>query len=212
MQSCIKVNNILAAGTKLRDILEKLTAEDGGVTQIDPDAARTEPEPEKSIFDVKIIRATNLVACDWTTSDPYVILSYEGDELERTRHIDRTLNPVWNHEFKLDLPHFLPSNKSFLTLIVMDKDFGPKDDICGTTTIFMRESLFDDFLAHDRELKLDPQGTLFVRVTKRGEVDDKRFWVRKAEELLRFTLEDMMRGYSQQVTCLYFFSTFYCGF
>ncbi|TPX63175.1 hypothetical protein SpCBS45565_g06816 [Spizellomyces sp. 'palustris'] len=199
-QSCIKINNLVAAHMKLKDILSKLVASNGGRRKIDMSAPRTEPEKEKSTISIKIIRAANLQACDWTTSDPYVVLSHAGGELHRTRVIDKNLNPAWNQTFQLYVPHSLRDNESFLDLLVYDKDIIGKDDLCGEAGIFLRDSKFEDFLSHGVELSLKPQGKLFIRVMRKGEIDDVEFWVRKAEESVRFCLEDMVRVYSEQIT------------
>ncbi|KAJ3028267.1 hypothetical protein HDV00_010538 [Rhizophlyctis rosea] len=199
-ESCIKLNNILTARQKLREILDKLIdSDDPSSNKYDPTAPRTEPEVGRALLYVKIIRANNLQACDWTTSDPYVILSHEGNELYRTRVIDRTLDPVWNETFEIGLPDSLPDNQSFLDLIVMDKDTIGSDDLCGRGNIFLRDSLFEDFLSHDKEILLKPQGKVVVRVCRRGEIEDWWWWVRKAEEGLRFVGEDLGRVWSEQI-------------
>ncbi|KAJ3057271.1 hypothetical protein HK097_009930 [Rhizophlyctis rosea] len=200
-ESCIKLNNILAARQKLREVLDKLVDLDGAPPdKFDPAAARTEPEPDRALLYIKIIRAQGLQACDWTTSDPYVILSNGGNELYRTRVIDRTLDPVWNETFEIGLPESLPDNQSFLDLIVMDKDTIGSDDLCGQGNIFLRDSLFEDFLSHDKEIMLKPQGKVIVRVSRRGEIEDWWWWVKKAEEGLRFVGEDLGRVWSEQIS------------
>lgn len=196
------MNNIVAAHQKLKDLLEKLPTANGGRRgEIDPSATRTEPEQAKSTISVKIIRASNLQACDWTTSDPYVVLSHAGTELHRTRVIDKNLNPAWNQTFPLYVPHSLKDNESFLDFVVYDKDMIGSDDLCGEASVFLRDSKFEDFLSHDVELNLKPQGKLFIRVLRHGEIDDVEFWVRKAEETVRYCLEDMVRVYAEQVRC-----------
>ncbi|KAJ3082666.1 hypothetical protein HK102_001525 [Quaeritorhiza haematococci] len=202
-QSCIKLNNLLAAHHKLRDILDKLGVSRNG--RIDPDAPRRDmpgDDPELAhswLFHIKVIRAQNLMACDWTTSDPYVVLKHSGMELARTRVIEKNLNPAWNETFTVALPDSLPENESFLELFVYDKDIIGSDDLCGNASLFMRDRQFEDYLSHDVELTLKPQGKVFVRVTRQGEIDDNDFWVRKAEETVTFALEDMIRIYIDQI-------------
>ncbi|KAJ3282535.1 hypothetical protein HK104_010843 [Borealophlyctis nickersoniae] len=196
-ESCVKVNNILTAISKLREILNQLIANEA-ISKIDPNALKTEPTEGQGVIHIKIIKATNLIACDWTTSDPYVTLSLGTEKLHRTRVIDKDLNPVWNESCQIHLPDSLEDNNSFLELAVFDKDL-VGDDLCGSTRLYLRDSKFNDFLSHDIELNLKPQGKLYLRVVREGEIDDKAFWVRKAEETLTFCLEDMLRVYSEQI-------------
>ncbi|KAI9097090.1 hypothetical protein DFS34DRAFT_134893 [Phlyctochytrium arcticum] len=198
-QSCIKINNVVAAHLKLKDILQKLVKANAGHRKVDLAASRTEAQQDKATISVKVIRAANLQACDWTTSDPYVILSHGGTEIHRTRVIDKNLNPAWNQSFEIVVPHSLRDNESFLDLFVYDKDLIGKDDLCGEASVFLRDSKFDDFLSHDVEVSLKPQGKLLIRITRKGEIDDIAFWVSKAEETVRFCLEDMIRVYVEQL-------------
>ncbi|KAJ3007825.1 hypothetical protein HKX48_008913, partial [Thoreauomyces humboldtii] len=205
-RSCIKLNNVVAAHAKLRDILRKLpttstSATAGGRMAINPNATRSEPEKDKATVSITLLRASDLQVCDWSTrsSDPYVVLSHEGTELHRTRIVYRNLNPAWNQTFQLNIPHSLRDAQSFLDLIVYDHDKIGKDDVCGEVSVFLRDSKLDDFLHHDLSLQLKPQGTLSVRVSRAGEIDDPAFWARKAEETILFVLDDMIRVFKEQV-------------
>jgi Ca2+-dependent lipid-binding protein len=169
-ESCIKLNNLLGAQQKLKEVLVKLDVDTE--TRINPSSKRTEPTPGISSYHITIIRATNLLAQDWYASDPYCVLKYKTDELERTKVIPKNLSPVWNEQFNIKLPHAVPNNESFLGLMVYDKDF-IKDDLCGSAELFMRDRLFEDYLSHDVEVALNPQGTLHVRVAKEGEIEDR---------------------------------------
>lgn len=169
-QSCIKLNNLIGAQQKLKEVFDKLEVH---VEKFDPASKRTEPNPEVTSFLVTIIRAANLKAADWYTSDPYTVLKYKETELERTRVIPKNLSPVWNQQFNIKLPHSIANNESFLQLIVYDKDLFKSDDICGSAEIFMRDSIYDDYLSHDKEVDLKPQGKLYIRVIKEGEIEDR---------------------------------------
>ncbi|KAI8916950.1 hypothetical protein DFJ77DRAFT_488843 [Powellomyces hirtus] len=205
-QSCIKLNNMIAAHSKLNDILSKLpttsTTSRSGPLTIHPDAARNEPEKDKSTISITLLRATNLAICDWTTSssDPYIVLSHAGTELHRTRVVYKTLNPAYNQTFQLHVPHSLHDTQSFLDLVVYDRDVIGKDDLCGSASVFLRDSKLEDFLAHDLTLALKPQGKIMVRITRAGEIDDPAFWTRKAQQCLVFAIEDMIRVYTDQAT------------
>ncbi|KAJ3393681.1 hypothetical protein HDU92_007581 [Lobulomyces angularis] len=198
-QSCMKLNNLLGAKSKLTEVLEKLGVNSKGEQKFDPNAKKSEPNPVSSTFNVTVIRATDLLACDWTTSDPYTVLSYEGTELNRTKVIDKNLNPVWNETFPIYLPKDLNDNKSFLDLIVFDKDLLTADDICGSAQIFLRDRLYDDFLSHDVDIDLKPQGKLYIRICKEGEWEDSTWWVKKAEEWIKQTIDDMVKVYVDQM-------------
>ncbi|KAI8826699.1 uncharacterized protein EV422DRAFT_7044 [Fimicolochytrium jonesii] len=217
-QSCIKLNNVVAALCKLDDILARLPSGDNPRSvyissppvgrrrninrkNISRTAERFEPDGDKSVFSVTISRASNLPACDWpaATSDPYAVLEHAGTELHRTRVIPKTLNPAWNQTFELFVPNSLRDNESFLDITVYDHDVIGKDDVCTEpVSIFLRDSKFEDFLSHDLELQLKPHGTLNVRVLRHGEIDDIEWWVRKAEEGVKYVLEDIIRVCAEQ--------------
>ncbi|KAI9001888.1 hypothetical protein BC832DRAFT_123334 [Gaertneriomyces semiglobifer] len=193
-ESCIKMNNIVAAHGKLRSMFKRIVPDIH--RPVDPDATRTEPSTSETTYDITIIRATNLQICDWNSSDPYVVLSHNGTELHRTRIIPQNLNPAWNQAYVVSLP----AGSEFLDLIVYDHDKIGKDDLCGSTTLLLKDDRLADFLSHDVELSLRPQGVLNVRVRRVGDVDDVVFWARRGEEVLRECLEDMVRVYTEQIT------------
>ncbi|KAJ3168804.1 hypothetical protein HDU88_001131 [Geranomyces variabilis] len=199
-QSCIKLNNVLAAHAKLAALLAKIPQASVAAT-ISDTAPRSEPHKDKSTITLTVLRASNLKVCDWTTgsSDPYVVLSHEGQELHRTRVVYRNLAPAYNQTFQLHVPHTLRDNQSFLDLIVRDRDLVGSDEICGEAAVFMRDSKLDDFLAHDMTIALRPMGKLMVRVRKEGEIDAITYWVRRAQQGLEHLVDDMVRVCVEQV-------------
>ncbi|KAJ3147705.1 hypothetical protein HDU86_007880 [Geranomyces michiganensis] len=199
-QSCIKLNNVLAAHAKLAALLAKIPQASAAAT-IPHTAPRSEPHQDKSTITLTVLRASGLKVCDWTTgsSDPYVVLSHEGQELHRTRVVYRNLAPAYNQTFQLHVPHTLRDNQSFLDLIVRDRDLVGSDDVCGEAAVFMRDSKLDDFLSHDMTIALRPQGRLSLRVRKEGEIDAIAYWVRRAQQGLEHLIDDMVRVCMEQL-------------
>merc|ERR1711915_374758 len=90
---------------------------------------------------IRLINATNLDDKDvFGKTDPYVRMELEQDNVFRdhdygyqvssTKHGD--LNPVWNEDFEFNIPTL---DNMVLTLKVMDKDIGSRDDKCGKCKI-----------------------------------------------------------------------------
>ncbi|KAL8507373.1 hypothetical protein ACS0TY_018066 [Phlomoides rotata] len=79
---------------------------------------------------VKILKGTNLAVRDMLSSDPYVILTL-GKQKVQTGVVNSNLNPVWNEEFTLSVPHGHGSIK----LQVYDHDTFSADDIMGEAEI-----------------------------------------------------------------------------
>ncbi|XP_077243862.1 ADP-ribosylation factor GTPase-activating protein AGD12-like isoform X2 [Tasmannia lanceolata] len=82
------------------------------------------------LLKVKVIKGTNLAVRDILTSDPYVVVAI-GKQKAQTMVINSNLNPVWNEELMLSVPH----NYGALKLQVYDKDMFSADDIMGEAEI-----------------------------------------------------------------------------
>lgn len=77
---------------------------------------------------VRVHQANGLRIADRTTSDPYAVLSYGGEE-QQTKTIKRNLNPIWNETIRFTVP----GNNLEITLF--DYDVFSKDDFLGRATI-----------------------------------------------------------------------------
>ena len=85
-----------------------------------------------AVLHIKVTQARDLLAADsGGTSDPYVRI-HIGDDIKggvKTKHISKTLNPVWNERFELlVLGSQRPEN---VTVEVFDKDMIGRDDSLG---------------------------------------------------------------------------------
>ncbi|XVE91035.1 hypothetical protein DITRI_Ditri20bG0123700 [Diplodiscus trichospermus] len=82
------------------------------------------------LLKVKVLKGTNLAVRDMMTSDPYVVLTL-GQQTVQTTVITSNLNPVWNEELMLSVPH----NFGHVKLQVYDHDTFSADDIMGEAEI-----------------------------------------------------------------------------
>ncbi|XWS11534.1 hypothetical protein CRYUN_Cryun37aG0006600 [Craigia yunnanensis] len=82
------------------------------------------------LLKVKVVKGTNLAIRDMMTSDPYVVLTL-GQQTFQTTIIKSNLNPVWNEELMLSVPHDFGPVK----LQVYDHDTFSADDIMGEAEI-----------------------------------------------------------------------------
>ncbi|KAK4386444.1 UNVERIFIED_CONTAM: ADP-ribosylation factor GTPase-activating protein AGD12 [Sesamum calycinum] len=79
---------------------------------------------------VRVLKGTNLAIRDMLSSDPYIILTL-GQQKVQTSVVTSNLNPVWNEELDLSVPHDYGSIK----LQVYDHDMFSADDIMGEAEI-----------------------------------------------------------------------------
>ncbi|KAJ0965254.1 hypothetical protein J5N97_026392 [Dioscorea zingiberensis] len=101
---------------------------------------------------VKVMKGTNLAVRDMLSSDPYVILAL-GEQKARTTVIKSNLNPVWNEELELSVPHsYRP-----LKLQVFDHDLFSADDIMGEAEIDLQPLLTAAMAFGDPQLLGDMQ-------------------------------------------------------
>ncbi|KAM0943028.1 putative Arf GTPase activating protein [Dioscorea sansibarensis] len=104
----------------------------------DSRSSRKEPGVDEIIgtLKVKVVKGTDLAVRDMLSSDPYVILTL-GDQKVRTTVIKSNLNPVWNEELEMSVPHrYRP-----LKLRVFDHDLFSADDIMGEAEIDLQPLL-----------------------------------------------------------------------
>jgi Ca2+-dependent lipid-binding protein len=89
-----------------------------------------------AVLHIKVCQARDLIAADSNgTSDPYARI-HIGDDVKggvKTRHLPKTLNPVWNESFTLFVSQEM--RKQSITVEVFDKDLIGKDDSLGKFTI-----------------------------------------------------------------------------
>ncbi|KAL6586496.1 hypothetical protein OROMI_001484 [Orobanche minor] len=88
---------------------------------------------------IKVMRGINLAKRDATSSDPYVVIKMEKQEMLsprtynflqqklKTRTVKKNLNPEWNEELTLSIS----DSNIPITLKVYDKDIFSMDDIMG---------------------------------------------------------------------------------
>jgi len=81
-------------------------------------------------------KGVNLIAADSNgKSDPYVIIKIEHGPHARSKIISKTLNPVWNEEFKFHLK----TGDETIEFEVFDKDNFKKDDFLGKATLSLKD-------------------------------------------------------------------------
>merc|ERR1740128_1455228 len=89
----------------------------------------------KGSMKIIIHKATSLVNKDIIgKSDPYAVIEY-GKQKSKSKTIKNNLNPVWEHEFILDLDKEEEDN---ITITVYDDDYG-KDDVIGNFELPLKE-------------------------------------------------------------------------
>eukprot|EP00359_Climacostomum_virens_P007038 CAMPEP_0204903122 /NCGR_PEP_ID=MMETSP1397-20131031/4060_1 /ASSEMBLY_ACC=CAM_ASM_000891 /TAXON_ID=49980 /ORGANISM="Climacostomum Climacostomum virens, Strain Stock W-24" /LENGTH=470 /DNA_ID=CAMNT_0052071707 /DNA_START=905 /DNA_END=2314 /DNA_ORIENTATION=- len=102
-----------------------------------------------SVLTVHVVKAQNLLPMDiGGTSDPYVILSCENQQIE-TRYISNDLNPVWEETFTFQVQ----KGNEDLQVIVMDHDTLGRHDFEGQ--VFIPLATIADQMKHDQFFDLN---------------------------------------------------------
>ncbi|ANB13498.1 hypothetical protein AWJ20_1792 [Sugiyamaella lignohabitans] len=141
-ETCVRLNNIELAQIELDKIESEVNSEQ--VYQILSLSERTQKKPNSFLFNVKIIQAEGLKACDMNgLSDPYVTLVDQTSrkQIGKTRTIYEDLNPVWNEVFEV-----ATSGSKLLVATVWDENSLQNHDICGRAFIRLDPSAFQDFV------------------------------------------------------------------
>eukprot|EP00343_Euplotes_focardii_P005541 CAMPEP_0205810326 /NCGR_PEP_ID=MMETSP0205-20121125/14507_1 /ASSEMBLY_ACC=CAM_ASM_000278 /TAXON_ID=36767 /ORGANISM="Euplotes focardii, Strain TN1" /LENGTH=321 /DNA_ID=CAMNT_0053088347 /DNA_START=102 /DNA_END=1064 /DNA_ORIENTATION=+ len=108
---------------------------------------------EGSYLTVRIIEARNLKPMnDNNTSDPYVVVSIEGQK-EETQFVEMTLNPKWDETFKFDIK----TAKDLLEVLVLDRDLYSADDFQGKMALNLMD--FRDQMKTDKWYDLQSTNT-----------------------------------------------------
>ncbi|KAI8913482.1 hypothetical protein EDD86DRAFT_245117 [Gorgonomyces haynaldii] len=190
-EDVVKLNNILNAQEYLETMLR--TLKHGA--QLSRNAERLESDPDFTFFNITLISASDLPPKDtiWRTNDCYITVHLDTTALGSTRVIKNTINPIWNERVPVQMPNALSDQQAFLHLVLYHENASGSDIEIGRSSIFLRDSLLEDFLSHPRELKLSSGGSMQIRMRRVGEINDIAWYVKRAEEVLRNSLEDMLR-------------------
>ncbi|VVB12233.1 unnamed protein product [Arabis nemorensis] len=104
------------------------------------------------LLKVTIKKGTNLAVRDMMSSDPYVVLTL-GQQTAQSTVVKSNLNPVWNEELMLSVPH----NYGSMKLQVFDYDTFSADDIMGEAEIDIQPLITSAMAFGDPEMFGDMQ-------------------------------------------------------
>ena len=89
--------------------------------------------PEMASILLRVIRANDLQKMDWTgAADPYVKITLGEEGKQKTRVIEKSLNPTWNEDFLYSVD---PESTAEFRLVVKDEDKGRIDEYMGEVII-----------------------------------------------------------------------------
>ncbi|CAM9963369.1 unnamed protein product, partial [Choristocarpus tenellus] len=121
---------------------------------------------------IKVIEARDLPEMDRNVrgdfyTDAYVDIKFRNYEQQRTNISRKTLNPVWNEEFKFEVADDSVLQNEPIEFKVMDHDVYTTDDTIGQVYVDLSPLLMRT--AHDQDTKdLVIQGWLPIYDTLRG--------------------------------------------
>ncbi len=196
----IKLNNILVAQELMEKLLDQLESSERIAGLISPDAESIDSNPHSVTFKVKVSGARNLNLQNFKCPDAYCVMTLGGQVVGATHVVKSNRHPTWNWDFSVQLPEVLNTeSKAFLNLQVFHENSFGNEVVCGRCAIFLRDTGIQNFLTHNATLTLRPQGHLSVRIRREGEVKDTEWYIQRTQEILRFTLEDMVEKFTKKV-------------
>ncbi|KAG5389603.1 hypothetical protein IGI04_031144 [Brassica rapa subsp. trilocularis] len=116
---------------------------------------------------VTLKKGTNLAIRDMMTSDPYVVLTL-GQQTAQSTVMKSNLNPVWNEELMLSVPHDYGSVK----LQVFDYDTFSADDIMGEAEIDIQPLITSAMAFGDPEMFGDMQIGKWLKSNDNALIED----------------------------------------
>ena len=190
-EHCIRSNNLFAAQVYLRNVLDELKETEDSHTSISSDAKMIEPLKGKKSFEIKFMRAQNISCKNFMTPNPFIVVKIGDKLIGSTSVLDKTANPVWNEVTKVEVYSRATVEQARIHLTVFHDNSLGKEIPCGTASFSALDEKFEDCLSHDLTFDLSP-GLLMVRIRRIGEIDDTKWFMDRAEELIRFSVEDMI--------------------
>ena len=147
-------------------------------------------QPSKQIYSVRVVEARNIRGYSkdgMSNASVSLRCSTKQRESGMTAIIPKTVNPVWDEEFEIELPY---NGKSNLTFNVWHHSSSKLrsisgDDICGRASLVLDSKHFtEDGFPNSRTLDLDTQGQLFVQISLETEKYDALFSFARSYRIL----------------------------
>ncbi len=186
-KTCIKLNDISFTLEQLDQFEEKINP--SKLSNIIKKMEKNSNERSNYLFNIRIIRAEGLKACDMNgLSDPYITLldTSTGRTIGKTNTIYEDLNPYWDETFEI-----ICNRPITLTATVWDENTIGNHDICGRSLIQLDGLKFKESIAREIWLDLDTQGRILFSISVENEKDDIQFYFGKSFRTL-MRVEDRM--------------------
>lgn len=179
---CIKLNNIEWAQKQLEEIEHAIDSEKQSTILArkrakDPSAQNN--ESGSYWFTLRIIRATDLRACDSNgLSDPYLAITDNEKDVGKTHTIYETLDPVWDETFEIERSEDVLSEP--LKMTIWDENSYTDNQVCGKARLNLNPDDYVDFVPVEKWLEISPKGKLLVSITMESEQDDICYYFGKS--------------------------------
>ncbi|SCU98728.1 LADA_0H14994g1_1 [Lachancea dasiensis] len=110
---------------------------------------------------LNIVSADGLPSHDRNNkSDPFVVVKVDGQKVEKTEVIKKSLSPVWNALLEIPIPS---RSRCEVLLEVYDWDRAGSNDLLSSTKLDTKSLVPGK--THDLNLDLDPQGSIKLKAT-----------------------------------------------
>ncbi|CAH2078394.1 unnamed protein product [Thlaspi arvense] len=156
LKPSLRITSVRGSSTKSPEYLSS-TVSKKIIDSFRTNSSSQQPQPEGMVefiglLKVTLKKGTNLAIRDMMTSDPYVVLTL-GQQTAQSTVVKSNLNPVWNEELMLSVPH----NYGSVKLQVFDYDTFSADDIMGEAGIDIQPLITSAMAFGDPEMFGDMQ-------------------------------------------------------
>ncbi|KAH3903192.1 uncharacterized protein SCODWIG_01209 [Saccharomycodes ludwigii] len=185
-RTCVLLNNLNEFINKLNDLEEKLDPEKISQVVVQYERqAKVEPNattpPPHQLYTIRVMDAVDIKGCssDGLSNSVVTLLDTKVQkEFARTQIIRKSVTPVWDEEFELDVP----GKQTRLIQVNIwhhhNKKLSPlsKYTMLGKTSILLDPKRFsDDGFPEDITLDLDTQGKIHLQISLENEKLDALF-------------------------------------
>jgi hypothetical protein len=123
-----------------------------------------------------------------------------GTIVGATEIIRNNSHPNWHCYYPIQLPKTLDTDSKAFIQVAVFHDNALGDEVkVGGCAVFLRDVKVQNYLSHNMTVALRPQGSILIRVRKDGEIEDSNWYIKRSQEVVLFTIEDMIHTLSAQV-------------
>ncbi|KAI8902123.1 hypothetical protein BC833DRAFT_616943 [Globomyces pollinis-pini] len=188
----IKMNNMFYCQKMFDELLELFEIESSDYESVSPLAEKVEID-SMPVFEIKILGAEGLGTTILPEPDSYPVIMIENDAISTGTKISYCNDhPMWNWEYTYRVSEDTLITTSKLGFMVMHENALGNDSPIGAGLLDILDPVFKSYLTYNVTLPLEPNGEIFLRIRRVGEIADTNWHLQRVQELIRCNLTDIV--------------------